>query len=42
VATAAILAPAPEHYLDNYLASGKNSVLMHDLRFEVDGEVRGG
>lgn len=30
---------AAAHYLDNYLASGKNSVLMHDLRFEVDGEV---
>jgi hypothetical protein len=27
------------HYLDNYLASGKNSVLIHDLRFEMDGEV---
>jgi len=24
---------------DLYLSSGKNSVLMHDLRFEVDGEV---
>jgi len=30
---------AAAHYLNNYLASGKNSVLMHDLRFEVDGEV---
>ena len=30
---------AAAHYLDNFLASSKNSVLMHDLRFEVDGEV---
>lgn len=27
------------HYLDNYLASSKNNLLMHDLRFEVDEEV---
>jgi hypothetical protein len=27
------------HYLDNYFKDGENSVLMHDLRFEVDGEV---
>jgi hypothetical protein len=30
---------AAAHYLDNYLASSKNNLLMHDLRFEVDGEV---
>jgi hypothetical protein len=30
---------AAAHYLNNYLASSKNSVLMHDLRFEVGGEV---
>ena len=30
---------AAAHYLDNYLASSDRSVLMHDLRFEVDGEV---
>jgi len=30
---------AAAHYLDNYLASSQLSVLMHDLRFEVDGEV---
>jgi len=27
------------HYLDNYLSGSDRSVLMHDLRFEVDGEV---
>ncbi len=27
------------HYLDSFLADGKNTVLMHDLRFEVDGQV---
>jgi hypothetical protein len=27
------------HYLDSFLADGKNTVLMHDLRFEVDGHV---
>ncbi|WP_374640394.1 nuclease-related domain-containing protein [Hydrogenophaga sp.] len=30
---------AAAHYLDNYLADGKYSALLHDLRFEVDGEV---
>lgn len=27
------------HYLDSYLADGKYTVLMHDLRLEVDGQV---
>lgn len=27
------------HYLDNYLADGKNNALLHDLRFHVDGET---
>ncbi|MEN9538360.1 MAG: hypothetical protein RLZZ126_595 [Pseudomonadota bacterium] len=27
------------HYLDNYLADGKNSVLMHDFRFVFEGET---
>lgn len=27
------------HYLDNFFKDGENSVLLHDLRFEVDGEV---
>lgn len=27
------------HYLDNYLGSSKNHVLIHDLRIVVDGEV---
>jgi hypothetical protein len=27
------------HYLDNYFKDGKNHVLLHDLRFVVDGEV---
>lgn len=30
---------AAAHYLDNHLAESKNNVLLHDLRFEVDGEV---
>lgn len=30
---------AAAHYLDNHLADGKYTVLLHDLRFEVDGEV---
>jgi hypothetical protein len=27
------------HYLDNFFKDGENSVLLHDLRFDVDGEV---
>ena len=27
------------HYLDNYFKDGENSVILHDLRFLVDGEV---
>lgn len=27
------------YYLDNYLAEGKNSVLIHDFRFVLDGET---
>jgi hypothetical protein len=27
------------HYLDNFFKDGENSVLLHDLRFEIDGEV---
>jgi Nuclease-related domain len=27
------------HYLDNYFKDGENSVLLHDLRFVVDGDV---
>lgn len=27
------------HYLDNYLGSSKNFMLIHDLRINVDGEV---
>lgn len=27
------------HYLDNYLADGKYSALLHDLRFHIDGET---
>ena len=27
------------HYLDNYLADGKNSVLIHDFRFVLEGEA---
>lgn len=27
------------HYLDNYLADGKNSVLIHDFRFVFEGET---
>lgn len=27
------------HYLDNYFKEGENSVLLHDLRFVVDGDV---
>lgn len=27
------------HYLNNFLASSPHSVLMHDLRFEVNGEI---
>ena len=27
------------HYLDNYLADGKNSVLIHDVRFVLEGET---
>lgn len=30
---------AAAHYLDNHLADSKYSALLHDLRFEVDGEV---
>ena len=30
---------AAAHYLDNHLADSNQSVLMHDLRFEVDGDV---
>ena len=27
------------HYLDNYLADGKNSILIHDFRFVLEGEA---
>ncbi len=27
------------HYLDNYFKDGENSVVLHDLRFVVDGDV---
>jgi hypothetical protein len=27
------------HYLDNYFKNGQNHVVMHDLRFVVDGDV---
>ena len=27
------------HYLDHYFKKGENHVLLHDLRFVVDGEV---
>jgi hypothetical protein len=27
------------HYLDNYFKGGANHVLLHDLRFKVDGDV---
>lgn len=27
------------HYLDNYFKDGQNHVILHDLRFEVDGET---
>lgn len=30
---------AAAHYLNNYLADGKYSAILHDLRFDVDGEV---
>ncbi|MEY4757566.1 MAG: hypothetical protein RJA34_2464 [Pseudomonadota bacterium] len=27
------------HYLDNYFKPGQNHVVLHDLRFVVDGDV---
>ena len=27
------------HYLDNYFKDGENSIILHDLRFVVDGDV---